>query len=116
MNRCKIEIKNDYYILLQQMERLLASIHSLPQELQDLIHEYNVEHRPKMKNVFSELTKHEPYTLICEGCDIGKIGIVLYSVVPFHFVCSKKCLKYFVSLIPDGCPDKHYYDEMLLHP
>jgi hypothetical protein len=66
-----------------------------------------------MKNVLRELTKYEPYTLICEGCDIGKIGVVLYSCIPFNFVCSKKCLKNFVSLIPDGCPDKHCYDDML---
>lgn len=98
------------------MEHLLASIRSLPPELQDLIHEYNAEHRPKMKNVLNELTKYEPHTIICEGCDIGKIGIVLYSVIPFHFVCSKKCLQNFVSLIPEGCPDKHCYDEMLLQP
>ena len=95
------------------MEQLSVLINSLPHVLQDLISEYNVEHRPKMKNVLSELTKHEPSRLICEGCDIGKIGIVLYSVIPFNFVCSKKCLKNFVSFIPDGCPDKHCYDDML---
>ena len=85
------------------MERLLLLSNSLPLVLQDLISEYNVEHRPKMKNVLNELTKYEQYTLVYEGCDIGKIGIVLYSVIPFNFVC----------LIPDGCPDKHCYDEML---
>jgi hypothetical protein len=95
------------------MERLLLLINSLPNVLQDLISEYNVEHRPKMKNVLRELTMNKPYTSICEGCDIGKIGITLYSVIPFNFVCSKKCLKTFVSLIPDGCPDKHCYDEMI---
>ena len=93
------------------MERLLLLINSLPNVLQDLISEYNVEHRQKMKNVLRQLTINEPYTLICQGCDIGKIGITLYSVIPFNFVCSKKCLKKFVSLIPDGCPDKHCYDE-----
>ena len=83
------------------MERLLV--------LQDLISEYNAEHREKNKNVLRELTAYEPYTLICEGCDIGKIGITLYSVIPFNFVC----LKNFVSLIPDGCPYKKCYDDML---
>ena len=95
------------------MERLLLLFISLPQVLQDLIIEYNVEHRPKMKNVLRELTKYKPYTLKCEGCNIGKIGIVLYSVIPKNFVCSRKCLKKFVSLLPDGYPDKHSYDEML---
>lgn len=94
------------------MEQSLL-INSLPQVLQDLISEYNVEHRLKMKNVFSELTEYKPYILKCEGCDIGKIGIVLYSLSAKNFICSKKCLKKFISLIPDGCPDKHCYDEML---
>ena len=93
------------------MEQL--SINSLSEVLQDLISEYNLEHRQKMKIILSELTKYEPYTLICEGCDIGKIGITLYSESPIDFICSKKCLKKFVSFIPDGCPDKNYYDELL---
>ena len=95
------------------MKQLLLLINSLPQVLQDLISEYNVEHRPKMKNVLRELTSEEPHSQICEGCDIGKIGVVLYSVIPHYFVCSKKCLKNFVSLLPDGCPDKHCYDDMI---
>jgi hypothetical protein len=81
--------------------------------LQYFISEYNMEHRTKMKNIFSELTMYKPYTLICEGCHIGKIGIVLYSESPFDFICSKKCLKKFASLIPYGCPDKYYYDQFL---
>ena len=93
------------------MEQLL--IKSLPRTLQDFIDEYNVEHRPKMKNVLNELTSDKPYTLKCEGCNIGKIGITLYSFSGRNFLCSKKCLKKFASLIPYGCPDKHYYDEML---
>jgi len=95
------------------MERLLLLIHSLPRELQDLISEYNVEHRPKMKNVLSELTNNEICTSICEACDIGKIGIPLYTFSPFEFICSKKCIKLYVSFIPDGCPDKNYYEGLL---
>jgi hypothetical protein len=94
------------------MERLLILMGSLPHELQDLISEYNVEHRPKMKNVLSELTKYEINRGICEGCDIGKIGIPLYTLCPFKFICSKKCIKLYVSFIPDGCPDKSYYEEL----
>ena len=96
------------------MERLLLLIKSLPDELQGLISEYNVEHRQKMKNVFSELTEYKASTLICEGCEIGKIGITLYSLSAYNFICSKKCLINFVNLIPNGCPDKSYYDEMLI--
>ena len=94
------------------MERLLLLMGSLPHELQDLISEYNVEHRPKMKNVLSELTKYKIDRGICEGCDIGKIGIPLRTVSPFEFICSKKCIKRYVSFIPDGCPDKNYYEEL----
>ena len=36
------------------MTQLLVLIRSLPKVLQDLINEYNVEHRPKMKNVLKE--------------------------------------------------------------
>ena len=93
------------------MERLLLLINSLPKVLQDFIHEYNVEHRPKMKKVLSRLLEYKPQRRICEVCDIGKLG--MYSVIPFNFVCSKKCLKEFVSLIPDECPDKYYYQNIL---
>lgn len=97
-----------------EQEKLLVLINALPQVLQDLISEYNVEHRPKMKNILRELTMNEPYSFICEGCDIGKISTTtLYSFIPESFVCSKKCLKMFVSLIPDGCPYKNCYDDML---
>ena len=105
------------------MERLLLLINSLPHVLQNLIGEYNVEHRLKMKfvlselkhklkmkTVFNELTKYERSRLICEGCYIRKLSI--YSISPFNFICSKKCLKNFVSLIPDGCSDKNYYEQM----
>jgi len=93
------------------MDRLLL-INSLPQVLQNLISEYNVEHRPKMKKVLIDLTKYKQERKICESCDIGKIGIT-YSISPFNFICSKKCLKKFVNLIPDGCPDKCYYNDTL---
>ena len=96
-----------------EQKQLSLLINTLPHILQIVISEYNVEHRQKMKNVLSELTEYTPYTLICEGCDIGKIGIVLYSVLAANFICSKKCLKTFVGSIPYGCPDKHAYDDML---
>ena len=73
---------------------------------------YKMEHRRKMKNVLSELTKYKIDRGICEGCDIGKIGIPLRTFSPFAFICSKKCIKRYVSFIPDGCPDKNYYEEL----
>ena len=93
------------------MDRLLLINSSLPL-LQDLISKYNMEHKLKMKNVLNELTDYKLYTLTCECCNIRKIGVTLYSVSALNFICSKKCLKKFVSLIPYGCPDKHYYDQI----
>ena len=83
----------------------------LPRVIEDMIYEFNVEHRPNLKNVLNELTENEPYTLICEGCEIGKIGITLYSVFPHSFICSKKCLNKFIGLIPYGCPDRNCSEE-----
>lgn len=82
------------------MEQLLARIGDMPKVLQDLISEYNVEHRPKMKKVLEELSIHKPYTLICNGCGIGKIGVCLYSYIPDDFVCSEKCIKEYVESLP----------------
>jgi hypothetical protein len=56
---------------------------SLPHELYYLINEYT-------KNALSELTKYK--------IDIG--------------TCSKNCIKLYVRFIPDGCPDKNYYQDL----
>lgn len=49
-----------------------ADISSLPKEIQDLIGEYNIEHRPQMKNVFKEIRLAKQATLLpfidYEGC------------------------------------------------
>ncbi len=88
-------------------------IDASPHVLHNLISEYNMEHRSKMKKILRELTNYQSYTLICEGCNIGKIGTALYSVIAEDFVCSKKCLENYVSLLPDGYPLKHAYDDLL---
>lgn len=55
---------NDIPISIQKrMEKIFA----LPAVLQDLIYEYNVEHRPQMKSVLEELTIRTPYRLTCAG-------------------------------------------------
>lgn len=72
-----------------------------------------MESRQKMNNVLNELIEDKQYSLVCEGCNIRKIGITLYSFSPKNFICSKKCLKKFVSSIPYGCPEKHFYHEIL---
>jgi hypothetical protein len=82
------------------MNQVLSRMSHLPKELQDLISEYNVEHRPNMRFVLDDLTNHKPYSLICNGCGIGKIGICLYSYIPEEFVCSKKCVKSYIESLP----------------
>ena len=82
------------------MEKLLVLIDRLPKVLQDLIHEYNVEHRLNMKLVLEDVTSREPYRLTCQGCGIGKIGLCLYSYIHDDFVCSKKCMKDYVESLP----------------
>ena len=82
------------------MTQLLVLIRSLPKVLQDLISEYNVEHRPKMKFVLAELSSHRPYSLSCCGCGVGKIGVCLYSYISEDFVCSEKCIKDYVESLP----------------
>jgi hypothetical protein len=92
------------------MEKLLISINNLPHELEDLISEFNVEHRINMKKVLKELTTNKSFTLLtCQGCFIGKIGIVLFSCIAEDFICSKKCLKKYVDRIPLGHPYKNSY-------
>ena len=38
-----------------------ADISSLPREIQDLIGEYNVEHRPQMREVFNEIQRRQMF-------------------------------------------------------
>ena len=82
------------------VDQLLSRMSALPKELQDLISEYNVEHRPNMKFVLDDLTSHIPYSLTCHGCGIGKIGICHYSYIHEEFVCSKECVKDYIESLP----------------
>jgi superfamily II helicase len=74
------------------MTTLLQSIHSLPKEIQILIYEYNVEHRPKMYPVLKLFKQYKPYRKTCESCNITKIALVLYSYSEYcdEFIC-KRC-------------------------
>ena len=73
--------------------QLQQRIRSLPKELQILIDEYNVEHRPKLYKILSLFKKYKPYRYECVVCEMTKIGFVLYSHSVSDFVCSKKCLE-----------------------
>ena len=49
------------------MTTIFELINKLPQELQNMVSEYNVDHRPRMKSVMSELLWNEVlHELYCE--------------------------------------------------
>ena len=75
--------------------QLTKRILSLPKEIQILIDEYNVEHRPRLYNVLKILKTDKPYRCRCVVCDVVKIGCVLYSHDVREFICSKNCLEDF---------------------
>jgi hypothetical protein len=81
----------------QQMDQtqLAKRISSLPKEIQILIDEYNVEHRPRLYNVLKIFKTDKPYRCRCVSCDVVKIGCVLYSHDVREFICSKNCLEDF---------------------
>ena len=63
----------------------------LPKEIQDIIHEFNVEHRPMMKPVFQVIRSLD---LKCYTCDAylydNPTEDVIY-IMKKIFVCSKNC-------------------------
>ena len=71
-------------------------INKLPKELQLLISEYNVEHKPKFNESLKLIKENPPERLTCYVCDITKIAPVHYSYILETFVCSKKCQKEFI--------------------
>jgi hypothetical protein len=97
-----------------EQRSLLIMIRALPKVLQNLISEYNVEHRVTMNPVMHQLLEYQqPFiSTICAGCNIKKAHVV-YTMIAEDFVCSLKCLRLYVDLLPDKCPNKHSYDDML---
>lgn len=78
---------------MEMEQKLMASIHSLPKELQDIIGEYNVEHRQKMNKVFKNIKGYQFRSLKCKICNIRKISLCAkYFNIIDHFVCSRKCV------------------------
>jgi len=77
------------------MNSLLFCIYQLPQEIQDIISMYNVEHRKNMKLVCRDLEKEK-----CDAC--GGCVSKMYSInlnVFFHdyVYCSETCAHYHES-------------------
>ena len=71
--------------------------YALPKEIQDLIGEYNVDHREKFNKVLKNIKGI--YGLECQGCNITRYSTCLTSYVVEEFVCSIKCKKvyYFIT-------------------
>jgi len=57
------------------MNSLHQRISLLPKDLQIIIGEYDVEHRPKMQKILNEIKQCESFTYLCFICQTIKIGI-----------------------------------------
>ena len=91
-----------------EMNKLLYYISLLPKELETLIDEYNVGHRPKMKECLKFITSP---ILVCEVC--RKFNFEYYSYEACDFVCSKKCsIEYNLCLIRGNYFPRWQIDEM----
>jgi|UniRef100_A0A6C0DFL9 hypothetical protein len=73
------------------METISSKIILLPKEIQDIISEYNVEHRPMMERVFQVIRSLDLKCYICDAYLYDKpIDDVVY-IMKRVFVCSKNC-------------------------
>ena len=72
--------------------------YALPKEIQDLIGEYNVEHRPQFNKVLENIKGI--YGLECQGCNITRYSKCLTSYIAEEFVCSIECKKVYITLLP----------------
>ena len=75
----------------------IMNIQLLPKEIQDLIGEYNVDHRPKMKMVLNELLKKQNkkthvYVCLCRNCGLdANEKYTKYIFWEKHTFCSEQC-------------------------
>lgn len=73
------------------MENISSKIILLPKEIQDIINEFNVEHRPNMKPVFQVIRSLDFKCFICDAYLYDKpIEDVVY-IMKRVLVCSQKC-------------------------
>jgi len=71
---------------------------ALPKEIQDLIGEYNADHRHKFNQVLEGIKGI--YGLECQGCYITRYSTCLYSYIAEEFVCSSECMKLYITSLP----------------
>lgn len=73
------------------MENILSKILLLPKEIQDIIGEYNVEHRPKMEPVLQVIRSLDVKCYICDAYLYDNpIDDVVY-IMKRIYVCSNDC-------------------------
>jgi len=73
------------------MENILSKITLLPKEIQDIINEFNVEHRPKMQPVFQVIRSLDLKCFTCDAYLYDKPREDIVYIMKRVFVCSDKC-------------------------
>ena len=73
------------------MENILSKIRLLPKEIQDIIHDFNVEHRPMMKPVFQVIRSLDVKCYVCDAYLNDKPSEDIVYIMKRVFVCSNNC-------------------------
>lgn len=73
------------------MENILSKISLLPKEIQDIIGEFNVEHRPKMEPVFQVIRSLNLKCYICDAYLYDKSIDDAVYIMKRVYVCSIDC-------------------------
>jgi len=73
------------------MENILSKILLLPKEIQDIIGEFNVEHRPKMEPVFQVIRSLDVKCYVCDAYLNDKPTEDVVYIMKRVFVCSNNC-------------------------
>jgi hypothetical protein len=73
------------------MENISSKIRLLPKEIQDIIGEFNVEHRPKMEPVLQVIRSLDVKCFICDAYLNDKPSDDLVYIMKRVFVCSTNC-------------------------
>jgi hypothetical protein len=98
------------------MSGLQLRISLLPKDLQMIIWEYNVEHRPKMKETFDEIRYCDSYKYLCFICNSMKIGKYNFTNgLTDRKICSKRCCAKYKSSTYELINFKGYTIERLYY-
>jgi len=73
------------------MDNISSKILLLPKEIQDIIHEFNVEHRPMMNPVFQVIRSLHLKCVVCDAYLNDNPSEDIIYIMKNVFACSKKC-------------------------